>query len=242
MGVARELTPRGAYQVAFDVSPDGRTLVFGRRLAGAIDFFSLALPTGVPITPLLETPFDEGDLRLSPDGRYAAFTSNESGRSEVYLAPFPRLADKTRVSREGALLPRFSRDGRELFYVTADRRLVAVPLRNGAVLESGDPRTLFTLPGRYLWAGFDVAPDGKRFLAIVPEVVAREHPVTVVVNGCPATVETRIGGTIGDPQLEVGHAHSVGVHARVSLVELVSDTGCSPGEALDCSLDSRLGG
>jgi dipeptidyl aminopeptidase/acylaminoacyl peptidase len=182
-GIERTLTPRGAFQVAFDVAPDGRTLVFGQRIQGAVDIFSLPLPAGSPVTPLLETPFDEADLRLSPDGRWAAFTSNESGRLEVYLASFPQLADKVRVSREGAFLPRFSRDGRELFYVAADRRLISVPLHGGAALEAGEPRALFTLPGRYAWAGFDVTPDGRRFLAIVPEVVAREQPVTIVVNG-----------------------------------------------------------
>ena len=78
-------------------------------------------------------------------------------------------------------MPRWSRDGRELFYLTADRRLVAVPVHAGASLELGAPHTLFALQGKYAWSSYDVAPDG-RFLAIVPEALASEQPLTVVVN------------------------------------------------------------
>jgi hypothetical protein len=85
------------------------------------------------------------------------------------------------VTQEGAWAPRWSRDGRELFYVTDDRRVVAVPIRTGASIELGAPKTLFTMPGKYRWAGYDVAPDG-RFLAIVPDALASEQPLTVVVN------------------------------------------------------------
>ena len=97
------------------------------------------------------------------------------------MAPFPRLALKTRVSQEGARNPRWSRDGRELYYLTADRRLVAMPVRSEASLELGAPRSLFALQGRHPWTAYDVGPDG-RFLAIVPEALVTEQPLTVVVN------------------------------------------------------------
>jgi eukaryotic-like serine/threonine-protein kinase len=180
-GETREVVPEGSFQIAQDVTPDARTLVFAERLGyGAWDLFQVALAGG-PAQPLLATPFDEIDLRLSPDGRFAAFVSNEPGRGEVYVAPFPKLGERTRVTQEGASGPRWSRDGRELFYVTADRRLVAVPVRTGASIELGTPHTLFALPSKYRWASYDVAPDG-RFLAIVPEALASEQPLTVVVN------------------------------------------------------------
>jgi Tol biopolymer transport system component len=179
-GETREVTQEGGFQMAQDLTPDARSLVFAERIDGPWDLFQVLL-TGGPAQSLLATPFDEADLRLSPDGRFAAFVSNEPGRSEVYLAPFPKLGERIRVTQEGARLARWSPDGRELFYLTADRRLVAVPVRTGSSIELGAPRTLFALQGKYAWASYDVAADG-RFLAIVPESLASEQPLTVVVN------------------------------------------------------------
>ena len=180
-GKTNAVTAEGSFQLAQDVTPDGRTLVFAERVGyGAWDMFSIPLSGGAA-TPLLFTPFDESELRLSPDGRFAAFASNGSGRNEVYVAPFPRLSEKIRVSLEGARGPRWGRDGGALYYLTADRKLVAVAVRTEASLQLGTPRTLFPVPGKYGWASYDVAPDG-RFLAIVPEALSSEQPLTVVVN------------------------------------------------------------
>jgi Tol biopolymer transport system component len=180
-GETRELQPSRAFQEVQDVTPDGKTLVFAERVGyGAWDLFAVDAAGG-PAQPLLQTPFDEIDLRISPDGRSVAFVSNEPGRAEVFVAPFPRLGERVRVTQEGARAPRWSRDGRELFYLTPDRRLVAVSVRAGSSLELGAPRTLFTLQGRYGWASYDVASDG-RFLAIVPESLSSERPLTVLVG------------------------------------------------------------
>jgi Tol biopolymer transport system component len=133
----------------------------------------------------------EWDASLSPDGRLLAFVSNESGRPELYLTSFPDGRTRTRVStgglrgtpsRPGATRSvAWSRHGRELFYVSADRELMAVPIRTTGALEVGTPATLFALKGA-AWNSFDVSADGKRFLAVVPEVVAHEQPLTVVLN------------------------------------------------------------
>jgi Tol biopolymer transport system component len=180
-GETRVLAPLGGFQVAQDLTPDGRTLIYAERPGtSAWDLFQVSLAGGPP-EPILATPFTETDLRLSPYGRFATFVSDESGRREVYVSPFPNLAQKTRVTQEGGHSPHWSLDGRELFYITDDRRVVAVPVRTGASIELGTPKTLFAIPGKYRWAGFDVAPDG-RFLAIVPESLASEQPLTVVVN------------------------------------------------------------
>ena len=180
-GESRELVPEGAFQIVQDLTPDGKTLVYAERVGYASwDLFTVDAAGGVP-RPLLSTPFDENDLRLSPDGRYAAFVSTEPGRPEVYVAPFPRLAERVRVTQAGARLPRWSRDGRELFYVTADRRLVALPVRASGSLELGTERTLFTIEGRHGWASYDVARDG-RFLAIVPDASLTEQPLVVVLG------------------------------------------------------------
>jgi Tol biopolymer transport system component len=190
-GAERELTPapRGLQQ-ALDVTPDGRTLVLAERTpSGAFDLFTLPLPGGGTPAPLLQTPFNEQSLRLSPDGRLAAFTSDESGGDEAYLARSPALADKVRVSRTGGLFPRWRADGRELFYLAPDGALVAVPVRPGTT-AFGEARTLFRVQGRR-WAGFDVTPDGQRFLAVVPEVVGSEQPLTVVVGAVAEALRSR---------------------------------------------------
>jgi len=180
-GGEEEFLPRGAFQQAQDVSLDGATLAFQQEGERAE---LLTLPVIGARTPsaLLKSRFDEQDLRFSPDGRWIAFSSNESGRFEVYVAPLPATGGKTRVSAGGAKLPRWSRDGRELFYLSNDRHLVAVPIRKVPALELGTPVPLFVLNGSAPWIDFDVAADGKRFLAIIPETVGDEQPLSVIVN------------------------------------------------------------
>jgi eukaryotic-like serine/threonine-protein kinase len=180
-GETHPLVPEGGFQVVQDRTPDGKTIVYCERGEGSWDLFTVAA-TGGEGQALLRTSFDESDLRLSPDGRYAAFTSNETGRSEVYLAPFPRLAERVRVTQKGARAPRWSRDGRELYFIGADRRLVSLPVQtHTASLQVGAERALFALEDRYGWADYDVASSG-RFLAIVPEAVSGEQPITVVLD------------------------------------------------------------
>jgi len=79
-------------------------------------------------------------------------------------------------------VPRWSRDGRELFFLSSDRRLMAVPVRTAPALALGAPAPLFSLAGRRIWKDYDVSPDGKRFLAIVTDVLGDEQPTTVVLN------------------------------------------------------------
>ena len=191
-GVDEELLPSGPLQFVQDLSPDGKTVVFQQRTErGDVDLFALPLTGERKPSPILQSPFDEWDAAFSPDGRLLAFVSNESGRAELYLTPFPGAGARTRVStgglratpsRPGSMRSIvWSRDGREIFYVSADRELVAVPVRNEGTLEVGTPVTLFALKG-HAWSSFDVSADGQRFLAVVPEVVANEQPLTVVVN------------------------------------------------------------
>jgi hypothetical protein len=182
-GKEDELTPVSTYQEPLDVSPDGQWVVFERRTdRGTNDIDKLPVAGGGKPSPLLDSRFDEIDLRFSPDGRSIAFVSDESGRYEVYVAPFPFTGAKTRVSAGGARQPRWSRDGRELFYQTFDRHLVAVPVKATPTLELGSPAPLFSFEGRLAWVNFDVAPDGKRFLAITRLLFADEQPLSVVLN------------------------------------------------------------
>ena len=187
--VEDQLLPPGTQQRRpIDVSPDGQTLLFTERTArGTLNIFTL--PLAGPATPsaLFRSRFNEADPRFSPDGRAIAFTSDESGRFEMYVAPFPPIGGKTSVSagiatgsdlQEGG---RWSHDGRELFYVSADGRLMAVPVRTTPKLDVGSPAPLFALQGR-TWADFAVSADGKRFLAVVPQALAGEQPLTVILN------------------------------------------------------------
>jgi Tol biopolymer transport system component len=184
-GETRTLLPDGSFQEVQDYTPDSTTLVYSERNQDSWDLFTVPA-TGGEGKPLLRTPFEEDELRLSPDGRYAAFVSNETGRFEVYVAPFPRIAERIRVTQKGARVPRWSRDGRELYFITSDRRLASVSVRTATSLELGVEQTLFALEGRYGWATFDVARDG-RFLAVVPEALSGEVPITVVLDPFAAT-------------------------------------------------------
>ena len=101
---------------------------------------------------------------------------------DVYKARDTRAGGtKTAVSHGGAGLARWSRDGRELFYVTGDRRLVTVPVRTSPMLELGSPTRLFALRGKG-WVDFDVAQDGKPFLSIIREIIGSDLPLTALMN------------------------------------------------------------
>jgi eukaryotic-like serine/threonine-protein kinase len=123
----------------------------------------------------------EGGSRFSPDGRWVAYFSDESGSPEVYIQPFPARGAKVQVSMGGGFFPRWRRDGRELFYVTQDNRLMAVPIVwKGDRVESGTPRQLFALPALRPDWGYEPSPDGQRFLVLFG--VSEASPINVILN------------------------------------------------------------
>ncbi len=184
-GQEDELLPRAGFRWAEDVSPDGSTLVYAERgQEGTTDLWALAL-SGLPAPrPLLRSPFSESGARFSPDGRYLAFVSNESGRQEAYVVPYPGPGEKRPVSTGGAALVRWGRDGRELFLLSLDGQLWSLPVHTAPAFQAGPPQRLFALAGRR-WIDFEVAPDGRRFLALAPQVVGNEQPATVIVGWAP---------------------------------------------------------
>jgi len=122
----------------------------------------------------------EVSLRFAPDGKWVAYASNATGRSEICVAPFPGPGGTWQVSREGGTSPRWRRDGKEIFYVSADQRLMAVDVRTGTAVEPGIPVPLFS--PRFVYHGFyDVSADGQRFL-VNTELPEEPSPLTLVVN------------------------------------------------------------
>ena len=142
------------------------------------------LPLSGSRTPelLLETPFSKDQFRLSPDGRWIAFNSLESGRWEVYVASFPSFARKQQVSRGGGGQPLWRKDGKELFYLGLDGKLMAIRTTTGAAFEHGVPVSLFQLPISVdpVIDQYAVAGDGQRFIFGALDDSAT--PITVVVN------------------------------------------------------------
>jgi Tol biopolymer transport system component len=182
-GREETLLPEGGFQIAGDISPDGRALVyFERTAAGSFDMWAVGLGDGSPPRRLLEGTALSSVVRFSPDGRYLAFTSGQAGPPAAYVMPFPGPGEMTRVSPEGSHSVRWSRDGSELLYLTRDLRVMAVPVRTSPALHLGAPRTLFQAKSPRGWLSFEVSADGKNVLAIVLESSANERPLNIVVN------------------------------------------------------------
>ncbi len=190
-GKEEDVLPNGKFQIAQEVSPDGKVLLYTERGEGGVfDVWSLPLSGGGQPVPFLQAPFNKAEIRFSPDGRFVAMVTGEAGRPEVYVTAYPGPGERVRVSTGGAQHLRWSRDGREIFYLTPDRGLMSVPVRTTPSLQLGTPTLLFTVKsgisagfGSAFLAGFDASPDGKRFLVVMSEVVADELPLSVIVNG-----------------------------------------------------------
>jgi Tol biopolymer transport system component len=182
-------------KVPADWSRDGRFILYsglqvdpvgpGVRSANAL--WSLPLIGSRQPSRLLETPFSVATAQLSPDGRWVAYTANESGIDEVYVRSFPAGEGKWQISMHGGGEPKWRGDGRELFYLAADQRMMAAPVKTGATLEAGLPAALFEtraisssglgVLGRNQYV---VTADGQRFLINQPTTAS--PPITVVTN------------------------------------------------------------
>jgi Tol biopolymer transport system component len=184
-GEERELKPAEWQQMSMDISGDGRLLFVERSpTAGNFDLFVMPLENPGAITPLVPSRFPKGDARFSPaDDQVISYLSSETpGWFDVRLLSLAEPGSPITVSSGGARLPRWSRDGSEMFYLTPDQRVIAVPVQTKPRITIGRPTTLFTLPAGTTWNDVDVSPDG-RFLTVVPITVPGALPVSVLLNG-----------------------------------------------------------
>jgi len=158
-------------------STDGRRFAY-MDIAASADVWALELVPSQRSTVFLKTPFNEAEAQFSPDGRWIAYASDESGRWEVYVQSFPATGAKWQVSTEGGTQPRWRADRREIFYIAPDKKLMAAPVAAvGATFEVGPPRSLFQTrikSASFDFFNYDVSADGQRFLvnSLVKEEVA----------------------------------------------------------------------
>jgi TolB protein len=167
-------------------SPDGRGLAF--RITHPETRRDIWwLPAGTrEAVPLLVTPFEERGIAISPDGRWLAYVSNETGTDQVYVRALPGPGGRTQVSAAGGREPRWGPGGRELFYRTRDSVVVAEITPSGGEVRVGRHRTLFAdtyrTGGAGNHAGFDVDPSGRRFVFVRDRGVVSERRIHVLVN------------------------------------------------------------
>jgi Tol biopolymer transport system component len=174
------------YRMPCNWSRDGKFLVYMER--GAKDLFSLwTLPLSGDRQPrlLLQNEFNNRCGALSPDGRWIAYSSDEQGRSEIYVQAFRETGTlsgrKWQVSYNGGTWPKWRRDGKELFFLDGGRNMVALEVKNGSTFEHGPPQTLFATGIMTNDSRYDVTADGSRFI-IPADVSNGSTPATVVVN------------------------------------------------------------
>ena len=168
-------------------SPDGRVLAFSQRhpKTGG-DVWLLSMEDKRAARPLLNSPYNESEARFSPDGRWLAYVSDETGRSEVYVRPFPAGGGKSQVSTDGGAEPVWAPNGRELFYRNGDR-VMAVAVAAQPSFSAARPAELFvrkgfSAPPGWESAAYDVAPDGRSFLMIKPSEYRGPRQLSVVLN------------------------------------------------------------
>jgi serine/threonine protein kinase/Tol biopolymer transport system component len=185
-GGLERLTTSDYARVPMSWSPDGQLLAFMEvNPATQRDLWVLRMSDRKE-QPFLKTRFDESVPRFSPDGRWLAYVSNESGRYEIYVQPYPGPGGKWEISTDGGTEPAWNHNGRELFYRSGNK-MMAVDIVTQPSFAAGKPRMLFQGPYERSPAtspNYDVAPDGQRFLMLKPADTGESAPtrINVVLN------------------------------------------------------------
>ncbi|MGH9237012.1 MAG: protein kinase domain-containing protein [Vicinamibacterales bacterium] len=187
-GTPTRVTPDKGTFMPVSFTPDGKRLLLHPSAAAPYDLQIVDTEAKTAPTPLLAEPHSESNGVVSPDGRWLAYQSNESGRDEIYVRPFPNVnSGRWQVSADGGTRPLWSRDGRELFYYLPPGVIMAAPIGPGSSFTPGTPTVV--LKGTYLSPQtgrmYDVSPDGRRFLLIKEsrgEGAAPPPPQLIVVQ------------------------------------------------------------
>jgi serine/threonine protein kinase len=189
IGPVARLTNTSNVKEPFSVSPDGTRLVFGEQVQ-RFDLWSLALDGAPRPELLLQTAFGDRDAEISPDGRWLAYSSDESGRFEIYVRPFPKVSEQRfQISTSGGGGAVWAPSGEELFYQTPAGNVMSVPIETGAAFKAGSPRRVFD-GTPYVFSVFgrmyDVSSDNERFLMLKPNVSSKQSAASgslvVVLN------------------------------------------------------------
>ena len=173
-----------------DWSPDGHWIAYVKQTRqSAWDLWLMPLGDDRKPVPFSATEFAEWGARFSPDSQWIAYTSTDSGSPEVYVAPLQEPANRHRISLGGGSTPRWRRDGRELYYASADNRSIfAVAIQTTPTFQAATPTRLFSVGAvpaardRARNVAYDVTPDGQRFLVSVPAGEPASSRVTIVLN------------------------------------------------------------
>jgi eukaryotic-like serine/threonine-protein kinase len=167
---------------AWDWSRDGKNVLVRK----GNELWSLSWPQRVA-KPLFQAKWTVRNAQFSPDGRWMAYASNETGSMEIYVSPFPSVNGKWQVSSAGGQEPRWRQDGKELFYLSAEGKMMAAEVTAGTSFEAGSPVALFqTHPRQPVSASdvfsYDVSGDGQRFLILSKVDEANPAPLSVLLN------------------------------------------------------------
>jgi hypothetical protein len=184
-GTRRTISESKEQYEPMDWSTDGTYLLCDKGLLGATHIWAVPVADPAKAFAVVETPFAERSGQFSPDGRWVAYRSLESGKEDIFVTPFPGGGAKWQVSIGGGTQPRWSRDGRQLFYVSTVNELMSVEVDGrGPRFEAKTPRTLFRVNlfsgPRQGYCSYDVAPDGRRFLVNTASEAEKPRAALVV--------------------------------------------------------------
>ena len=208
---ASEVDPEATQRRAVAISPDGRRLIFERLMPGTSYDLMVRPLDGPPLSnddanralPLLDTPSDERNAAISPDGRWMAYESNKTGQFQVYVRPFPNVNDaEYRISTAGGRTPLFAPNGRELFFVSGPA-LMAAAVELAPAFRAGNATVVFNAPSLILDArligntgrAYEVSSDGQRFLMLKDDAAAAAQgvrPGIIVVQNWFEELKARV--------------------------------------------------
>ena len=189
IGDLRPVTTSTDQGFVLSFSPDGTLAVVGRSEPDTGFNIGVLPMDATAVDWVLAEPHNEAHAKVSPDGRWLAYVSEESGSAEIYVRPFPNVSDgRWPISRDGGVSPLWAPDSRELFFLTGTNTeavVMAVDLQTDQGFEAGNPRPLFSGPYRVPFTStsptWDIAPDGDRFLMLKDAATPDTSTSTVVV-------------------------------------------------------------